>query len=180
MTTSDVPMRKIEAGPLQLEPQICAHAEEMFEVLSDRAIYEFENEPPPSVEWLRLRFEKLESRQSGDGREKWLNWVIRLPTGELIGYVQASVRPDGSALIAYELASRYWGRGYGPTAVEAMIGELTERYEVTLLRAVAKRQNRRSFSLLRRLGFVPADAEMEAAAGIDSDEAMMIRSATAR
>src|SRR5438105_11650934 len=73
-----------------LEPQLPIHAEQMFEVLSDPAIYEYENEPPASVDWLRARFARLESRQSPDGCEKWLNWVIRLPSSELAGYVQAT------------------------------------------------------------------------------------------
>ena len=78
-------MRILHPGVLALEPQTAAHAAEMFEVLSDPAIYEHENAPPASLEWLRTRFEKLESRKSGDGREQWLNWVIRLPSSELIG-----------------------------------------------------------------------------------------------
>lgn len=39
-----------------LEPQVAAHASEMFDVLSDPAIYEFENEPPPSEAWLVERY----------------------------------------------------------------------------------------------------------------------------
>jgi len=90
-------MRVIETGNLTLEPQTAAHAEEMFAVLSDPAIYEYENQPPPSLEWLRTRFTKLESRLSANGREQWLNWVVRLPTSELIGYVQATVLPNDRA-----------------------------------------------------------------------------------
>lgn len=41
-------MRTIEASRCVLEPQVAAHACEMFSVLSDPAIYEFENEPPPA------------------------------------------------------------------------------------------------------------------------------------
>jgi len=52
-------MHVIETGSLTLEPQTAAHAEEMFAVLSDPAIYEHENEPPPSLEWLRARFAQL-------------------------------------------------------------------------------------------------------------------------
>src|SRR5438034_4274821 len=100
-------MRVIETGSLTLKPQTAAHAEEMFAVLSDPAIYEYENEPPPSLEWLRGRFTKLESRRSPNGAEQWLNWVIRLPTSELIGYVQATLHPDGSAALAYELSCAY-------------------------------------------------------------------------
>src|SRR5436189_3991013 len=129
-------MRVIETGSLTLEPQTAAHAEEMFAVLSDPAIYEYENEPPPSLEWLRARFARLESRRSPNGSEQWLNWVIRLPTSELIGYVQATVRANGAAAIAYELASAYWGRGLGYEAVQAMLAELVAQYGVRALSAV--------------------------------------------
>src|SRR5437773_10713230 len=104
-------MRIIETAGFTLEPQIAAHAEEMFLVLSDPAIYEYENKAPPSLEWLRTRFTKLETRRSADGREQWLNWVIRLPSSELVVYVQATVCPEARAAIAYELTSAYWGRG---------------------------------------------------------------------
>src|SRR5919109_5115976 len=92
-------MRTIEAARLTLEPQTASHAVEMFDVLSDPAIYAYENSPPRSLEWLRTRFEKLESRRSPDGMQRWLNWVVRLKTGALVGYVQATVYPSRSAAI---------------------------------------------------------------------------------
>src|SRR6266851_6265260 len=137
-------MHVIEAGSLTLEPQTAAHAEEMFAVLSDPAIYQYENEPPRSLEWLRTRFAQLESRRSADGQEQWLNWVIRLPSSELIGYVQATVDSNGRAAIAYELSSAYWGSGLAREAVQAMISELVQRYQVRRLIAVFKRNNLRS------------------------------------
>lgn len=152
-------MHIIEASGVTLEPQMAAHAGEMFAVLSDPEIYQYENEAPPSVEWLHARFTKLESRCSPDGQEQWLNWVIRLPTSELIGFVQATVPPGGRAAIAYELSSAYWGRGLASRAVQAMIGELQERYAVCHLSAVFKRKNQRSMRLLERLGFSLASPE---------------------
>lgn len=147
-------------------------------MLSDPAIYEFENAPPPSLEWLRERYAKLESRRSADGSQQWLNWVIRLPTSELIGYVQATVHSDGRAGIAYELSSAYWGRGLARQAVQAMITELVEHYDVQRLTAVLKRENARSIKLLQRLGFSPAPAESQAAHAVEADETMMHREAT--
>lgn len=168
-------MRIIEAGSLTLEPQAAAHAGEMFAVLSDPAIYEFENAPPPSLEWLRTRFAKLESRVSADGKEQWLNWVIRVPTSELIGYVQATVHPDGRAAIAYELSSAYWGRGFARQAVEAMISELVAHYPVRSLSAVLKRANFRSLRLLERLAFSLASPEQHAECHVEPDEVLMRR-----
>ena len=54
-------MNVIAAGGIVLEPQTVAHAEAMFVVLSDPAIYAYENESPPSLEWLSVRFAKIKA-----------------------------------------------------------------------------------------------------------------------
>ncbi len=168
-------MQTIQTPSLTLEPQVAAHAAEMFLVLSDPAIYEYENEPPASVEWLRVRFRKLETRQSADGTEQWLNWVIRLPTSALIGYVQATIYANGTAEIAYVLSSPYWGRGLAHQAVAAMIAELVAQYNVQRLLATLKRANRRSLRLLERLGFTQATPELYAQHQVEPDELLMQR-----
>ncbi len=160
---------------LTLEPQGALHALEMFQVLADPAIYEHENEPPPSLEWLQERFRKLESRSSPDGQQQWLNWVIRLPWCELAGYVQATVDANGRAAIAYVLSSPHWGRGIASTAVSAMIDQLREQHGVQTLSAVLKRTNVRSLRLLERLDFVPADPHVYTALGVGPDELLMVR-----
>lgn len=167
-------MRTLIAGSLTLEPQMAAHAAEMFDVLRDPAIYEYENEPPSSVEALRMRYAKLESRRSGDGREQWLNWVIRMDGRGLIGYVQATVYADRSAAVAYELSSAHWGRGFGHRATEAMLQELIAHYAVTRVFGVAKARNFRSLRLLERLGFSLAGPELRAVRGVEPDETLMV------
>ncbi len=167
-------VRAIKSSTLVLEPQVAGHAEEMFAILSDPAIYQHENAPPQSLDWLRSRYARLESRRSTDGGEQWLNWVIRLPTSEVAGYVQATVRGE-RASIAYELASVHWGRGLAYQAVDAMIAELAARYRVRNLFAVLKRSNVRSLRLLRRLGFSAASAELLAANPVEAGELLMTR-----
>ena len=164
-------MRTVHAGSLVLEPQVAGHAAEMFGVLSDPAIYEFENSPPVSAAWLAERYAKLESRVSPDGKEQWLNWVVRLPTGELAGYMQATIVSDGAVHIAYELASRFWGRGIGSAAVSAMLEELAISYGSCTFVATLKAGNRRSIALLERLGF-------ERAAIHDSNDIVMRKTVT--
>jgi RimJ/RimL family protein N-acetyltransferase len=164
-------MNSVIGGGLVLEPQTAAHAVEMFEVLSDPALYEFENSPPASAAWLADRFEQLESRLSPDGSEQWLNWVIRLPTGALAGYVQATVARDGVAYIAYELGSRFWRQGIGSAAVTAMLSALTEDYGVHSFVAAVKERNYRSLALLKRLKF-------ERVGSADGDELIMTLEAT--
>jgi len=146
-------MRRLAAARITLEPQVAAHAAEMFVVLQDPRIYEFENAPPPSEPWLCERFAALESRHSPDGSEHWLNWVVRLHSGEAIGYVQATVEPGGRAFVAYVLASPWWGKGFASEAVRAMTEDLRAHYGARHFVAVFKRRNGRSRRLLERLGF---------------------------
>src|SRR4051812_48496517 len=110
-------MRPVAVPGLTLEPQFASHARAMFEVLSDEAIYLFENEPPASLAALSARFKRLESRRSPDGSQQWLNWVIRLHSGDVAGYVQATVHADGRAALAYVLGSGFWGKGIATKAV---------------------------------------------------------------
>jgi ribosomal-protein-alanine N-acetyltransferase len=161
-------MSNVANGPIALEPQVAAHAAEMFEVLCDPAIYEFENSPPESLAWLAERFTRLESRASPDGMQRWLNWVIRLPTGALAGYVQATITPDGTAHIAYVLASRFWRQGIGSAAVKLMLAELAANYGVARFDATLKARNFRSLALLRSLGF-------ESTGPVDGEEIVMCR-----
>jgi len=154
-----------------LEPQVADHAEEMFRVLGDPALYEHENEPPCSVEWLRERFAKLETRCGPDGQQLWLNWVVRLRGRGLIGYVQATVFPTGRAAIAYVLSSQYWRRGLAAEACQATIAELAKHYGVVTVYAIFKRRNVRSARLLERLGFSPAAS----GADVEPDEMLMLR-----
>ena len=169
-------MRVLTAALCSLEPQVEAHAAEMFAVLSDPAIYEFERMPPPSVERLAAGYRRLASRQSPDGSERWLNWVVRLPGGELSGYVQATVTAGGSCYIGYEFASRFWRRGIATAALGAMFEELAQAYDVQRLVAVLKTANFRSLALLHKLGFTRAGDAEQVLHEHDADETVMLRS----
>lgn len=173
-------MNTLCAGHLRLEPQVAGHAPEMFEVLRDPAIYEFENGPPPSLEWLERRYRQLETRCSPDGSERWLNWVIRLPSGRLAGYVQATVLRESTAFIAYELASRHWRQGIGSAAVTAVLQELASTYGVHTCVAVFKARNFRSGALLRHLGFASEPPEGLAPVPIEPDERVVYKQVDVR
>ncbi len=170
-------MRTLRTTLCVLESQLAAHAPEMFAVLSDPAIYEFENAPPASQAWLEERFRKLETRTSGDGSEQWLNWVVRLPGGELAGYTQATIEPGGVATVGYELASRYWRRGLGSCAVAAMLDELACAYRVHTFLAVLKARNFRSLALLRHLGFSAGLPDHLGRVEAEPDELVMYKAA---
>lgn len=170
-------MQLLQTERLRLEPQQARHADEMFLVLADPALYQYENAPPHSAAVLRERYARLEARCSPDGAEQWLNWVLRLQAGgALIGYVQATVHADGRAGIAYELNSAHWGRGLAFEAVTAMLSELQARYGAQRFSAVLKAHNARSLKLLQRLGFDRAEAGPACTIDIEADELLMLRS----
>lgn len=173
-------MKAIRTPLCTLEPLVELHAHEMFRVLSDPAIYEFENKPPVSEDWLTHRYRLLESRSSPDGTEAWLNWVIRRPTGELAGYVQATVAASGTAYVAYELSSPHWRQGIGKSAVGAMLDELNSSYAVHTCVAILKSANYRSMALLVRLGFRPASPSQATLHPSEADESIMIKTVSVR
>lgn len=173
-------MQTIVTLELTLEPLLASHAEAMFEVLSDQAIYEYlDYSPPASAEYLRGVYARLEARRSPDGSQAWLNWVIRPRDQPLAGYVQATVAPNRSAHVAYVLASKYWGRGYAQRAMLAMLEHLASTYNVDRYLATVEVENQRSIRLLERLGFHPmATAELHAHQ-LSTTERMFVRSWTA-
>ena len=168
------PMRTLSASGMQLEPQTAAHAEAMFAVLNDSAVFTYIDEAPPaSVTALRDRYARLETRLSADGREHWLNWVIRLDGGPLAGFVQATVVPNGLAWIAFVLGRGHWGRNHAWHASRAMLDELASRYGVTRWLATADRDNRRSIALLKRLGFELADDDLRSAHDVAANDVLL-------
>ena len=170
-------MQTIVTAELTLEPLHTSHAEAMFEVLSDQAIYRYlDYSPPASVEYLRDLYARLEARRSPDGSEAWLNWVIRARDHPLMGYVQATVASNRSAHVAYVLASKYWGHGYAQRAMQPMLQHLATAYDVDRCLATVEAENRRSIRLLERLGFSPAAAHDLQRHHLSATERMFVRS----
>jgi ribosomal-protein-alanine N-acetyltransferase len=147
--------RTLISPRLALEPIEGRHAEALFGLLQDPSIYVYvPTEPPASVSALRERYEYLARRKSPDGREAWLNWAVRVQeTGAYAGTIQATVRPDATALLAYELGAGHRGAGYATEACEAVIRELVDGHGVAEVVALVDTRNARSIRLLERLGF---------------------------
>jgi ribosomal-protein-alanine N-acetyltransferase len=150
-------MRVLAGDGVTLEPQIAAHAAALYAVISEPALYRYiDSKEPESEAALAERLARLESRVSPDGTEHWLNWVVRTASGEIVGYVQATVTPDHQAEIAYVFGLAHQRRGYAFAACAAMIAELGASYGVTQLTATLDPQNAASRALLEKLGFTLA------------------------
>ena len=145
----------IESNSLRLEPLVAAHAEEMFAPLSAAAIYDYmPGQPPLSAAALRQRYVRLEEGHSADGRQQWLNWIVRLHSGGCAGFVQATIYPGRTGDFAFAFAPEYWGRGVAFEACQAALPCLFQALRVMALFATVDPRNGRSTRLLTRLGFV--------------------------
>ena len=171
-------MQTLQTSRLVLEPLVAAHADALYPMLCDpRQLEYLDHGAPASLEALRERHRKLESRRSGDGLEHWLNWAIVLREGDAnaIGFVQATVQPDHRAWVAYQVTHARWGQGIATKATRAMIEHLISRYAVKQCMATVDQRNERSWRLLERLGFVRADATQTAAMYIQAGDWLYLR-----
>ena len=170
-------MNTLHAPRCTLEPLTSAHAAELFEALSDPAIYEFEGEPPPSLERLESGLRRREARLTPDGRTI-LDWAVRVDDRRVAGYVQATLHPANTAYLGYEFASVFWRQGTGSAAVQRMLEEMVTTYSVTKFVAVLKSANYRSLGLLRKLGFVAGTIDDAETHGATSDELTLVKEAS--
>jgi RimJ/RimL family protein N-acetyltransferase len=145
---------------LVLEPLRVDHAEELAPLLDDESLHEYIGGSPATPEELRERYRRQAAGRSPDGREGWLNWVVRhRETGDAIGTVQATVRYDGDrpvAELAWVVVAPHQGRGYAGEAAAGMVGWLAEQ-GIGALVAHVHPDHRASARVAERLGLRTTD-----------------------
>ena len=175
-------MRSLVTPRLRLEPLVVAHADALFAMHCDPLHRRFlDHGAPASLQALRERHARLESRRSADGREHWLNWALVALPGDradgALGVVQATVLHEGTAWVAYEVAPAHWGQGLASEAVRAMLPHLAQHYRAQCFLATVDRRNERSWRLLERLGFGRASDAAAQALDVHSGDWLYQRSA---
>lgn len=140
---------------LRLEPLTAAHADAMFVPLQDDAIYRWISAPvSSSVQALRERWARNESRVSPDGREAWLNWAVqRVSDGVYVGKIDVSIDEASTATnVGYIFFPAFWGQGLATEAVVAVVDHLIG-VGVTRLVATVTAGNAASARVLTKAGF---------------------------
>jgi RimJ/RimL family protein N-acetyltransferase len=159
---------------LRLEPQRPEHAEALYPLLLDARLYEhIPAEPPQSLDALRERLQRLGTRRAPGGDELWLNWVLRdVRDGACVGRVQATVRVDAPAYLAYEVFPAHWQQGYATEGCIRVMRWLCDALQVSGFIAEVDSLNTASLRLLERLGFQRTQfrAAADAFKGRSSDE----------
>jgi RimJ/RimL family protein N-acetyltransferase len=114
---------KLETPRLVLSPLRADDADAMFAVLDDVRLHTFIGGEPLALDALRKRCARLEAGVSPDGREGWLNWVVReREGGAVVGSTQATVRGEHADIadIAWIVGTPWQRRGYAVEASLAM------------------------------------------------------------
>ncbi|HEY7630094.1 MAG TPA: GNAT family N-acetyltransferase [Thermoleophilaceae bacterium] len=143
---------------LELEPLTVDHAPEMVDVLADPSLYEFTGGEPPSEAELVARYLRQAKGESPDGRQGWLNWIVRRrEDGEAVGSVQATLRRPDLAELAWVIGNRAQGYGFSTEATAAVIGWLGDN-GVVEFEAHIHPQHAASQAVATRLGFSPTDS----------------------
>jgi RimJ/RimL family protein N-acetyltransferase len=160
----DLSAVRLESERLVLEPLRPEHADELAPVLDDVTLHRFIGGEPLGLEALRARFERQVRGRSPDGRDLWLNWVVReRATGRPVGTVQATVsgsETERIAELAWVIAGADQGRGFAKEAVAAMAVWLGER-GVGRLRAHIHPDHRASMAVARSVGLAPTDVVVD-------------------
>lgn len=169
-------MPALRTPRLVLEPLTPAHADDIFAVLADPALYRYLDESAPeSVAHLRSVYERRAAGRPAVGNERWLNLIARLDDGTAIGFVQATVIGTGSASIAYVFGRDHWAQGYACEATEALIAHLAAVHQVEYLMATVEQDNARSIKLLERLAFRQASTDEAASHDLTPTERLYLR-----
>lgn len=112
-------------------------ADDLFPVLNDERLHAYIGDrPPQSLERLRERYNFLSARRSPDGKQTWLNWVLREnPGGQAVGTLQATIT-DREADVAWVIGVPWQGRGYAKEAAQRLMHWLV--HDLGIQRVTAK------------------------------------------
>jgi RimJ/RimL family protein N-acetyltransferase len=128
-------------------------ADEMVGVLRDQQLHEFTGGRPLTLDEMRLRYRRLAVGRSADGKQTWLNWVVRLrASSAAVGTVQATVTGE-HAQIAWVVSVPWQRKGIATEATIALVDWL-ERRGIRTISANIHPRHAASQTVASRVGLV--------------------------
>jgi RimJ/RimL family protein N-acetyltransferase len=156
--------RELESERLLIEPLSVGHAEELVHVLGDPELHRFTGGAPLGLADLRARFERQARGESPDGRDGWLNWVVReRETGRAVGTVQATLpgrEQNRVADLAWVIGTAHQGNGFAKEAAAAVAESLSSQ-GVSRLRANIHPRHHASMAVARAIGLAPTPVTVD-------------------
>ncbi len=148
----DYAARTLASERLELEAIAPGHADLVFDELADPALYTYLGPAPVDAAAMRARFTRIANPHAPTG-ELWLNYAVReRETGRYVGYMQATVKPDRTAYLAYFVFRRAQRRGIAREACAAVLAHLWHDCAVTTVRIEVDTRNQPSQRLAEALG----------------------------
>jgi RimJ/RimL family protein N-acetyltransferase len=92
--------------------------------------------------------------RSPDGRDVWMNWVLR-DGDDAVGTVQATLRPDRAAEVAWVVFTPFQGRGYAAEAAGVLVDRLLASGTADAVVAHIHPDHAASAAVARAAGLVP-------------------------
>ena len=144
--------RRLATPRLELTALRVDDAEAMVDVLNDVDLYSFTGGGPPDLTELRARYRaQVEGPQ--DGRETWLNWIVRLAAnGSEIGFVQSTV-VGATASVAWLVSTTRQGQGFATESASAVCRWLISQ-GIAELNASIHPEHHASMRVAAKLGMV--------------------------
>ncbi|GIO23746.1 GNAT family N-acetyltransferase [Oceanobacillus sp. J11TS1] len=139
---------------LALRKMRTSDAPALFTIWSDPAVVEFMNisaftHESQAIEMITLLHELAEKNQA-------IRYsIFNLNSKEIIGTCGFnSIDPENSrAEIGYDIAKPYWGNGYAPESIQALIHEAFENLRINRIEAKVEPANVNSIKVLEKLHF---------------------------
>lgn len=153
---SEVPMRRLITERLDLAPVDDSNARNLWRVLQQPNLREFQDIPRISVEEFERQVRTRPSRFAPNvvGRFEWL--IRERQTNEDIGWVSVRIndRTRDHAELGYSLITTARQKGYAREALCALVDEIFAATELAEIHACTVPENLSSRQVLEGLGFI--------------------------
>lgn len=130
------------------------HAEFVYSQISNSQIYEYLEEPIPSLAEVKYKFSFAELEKSPENDTMvWLKWVAMNAQNQCVGIVEIGIFDDQYAEIGFMTFVDFQKRGYAPVYCLLAIAQAQKRFSFPALYASINEQNLGSRKVIERLGF---------------------------
>jgi [ribosomal protein S5]-alanine N-acetyltransferase len=129
-------------------------AENLYPFLSDPQLYEYLEDPIPTLAETINNFKFASSEKSpNNDRMIWLKWQVNNTFLQRIGVVEIGLFDDGYAEIGFMTFTAFQNKGYASKYCSLALDEAKKRFGSFKLHASTNRQNVASCRVIEKMGF---------------------------
>ena len=144
----------LDAPNLYLEKVTEKHAEKLYSYLKDSRLYEYLEDPIPTLAEISHKFKFAALEKSPDNDTMiWLKWVATNFQKQYVGIVEIGLFESGYAEIGFMTFADFQNQGYAPIYCFLAINQTKQRFGSLILTASVNEQNLASRKVIEKLGF---------------------------